>query len=167
MIETQRLILRQWEANDLESLHRIVSDPTTMSFWPTPFTREATEAWIACSLKSYRDNGFGRWAVQLRESDEIIGDCGIIRAEVNGVMEYDLGYIIHHPHWRKGYGYESAAECMRYGFETLGINRFVANMATDNIASARVAEKLGMQLERTFNNPRNRGLETYLYSLER
>lgn len=80
-------------------------------------------------------------------------------------MEHDLGYIVHHPHWSNGYATEAAEACKRYALETLGLRRLVANMPVEHTASARVAEKIGMTLEKTFDNPKNRGIETRLYSL--
>jgi ribosomal-protein-alanine N-acetyltransferase len=82
-----------------------------------------------------------------------------------GQREHDLGYIIHHPYWRQGYGLECARACLEYGIHTLGLRRIVANMAHDHIASARVAERLGMRREASFHHPRNRNILTYVYAL--
>ncbi len=164
VLQTERLLVRQLSLDDLEPLHQILSDPITMRFWPTPFTLETTRAWIERNLQRYAELGFGRWAVVLKTTGALIGDCGVIQAEVAGTLEYDLGYIIDHHHWRHGYASESAAACKAYAVSALGIRRLVANMPTDHVASARVAEKIGMTWERTFNNPRNRGIPTHLYA---
>jgi len=165
VVETDRLRLRELTPEDLEPLSQILSDPITMSFWPAPLDLEATRQWIDRNLRSYAECGLGRWAVILKETDELIGDCGILKAEVAGRREYDLGYIIHHPYWRRGYAVEAAKACQRYAVETLGLKRLVANMPTDHVASIRVAEKIGMRWEKTFDNPKNRGLATHLYAL--
>lgn len=166
VLETARLQLREWSAADAPALYAIVSDPVTMQFWPAPFTREATEAWIARSVASYAANGFGRWALLERDSGQIVGDCGILLNLVDGVEEHDLGYIVHHRYWGRGYAPEAALACRDYGIERLGLRRLVANMATENRASERVAQKIGMVLEKTFNNVRNRELPTYVYAYE-
>ncbi len=166
VIETPRLILRQFESRDLEDLHRILSDATTMSFWPAPFTREETQKWLERRLDSYRENGPARLAVILREENVLIGDCGLVRAEIDRGPENDLGYIIHHAFWRYGYGTEAAEACMRYGFDTLQLHRICANMPVDHIASRRVAERLDMRLEKLFENTRNRNILTCLYVRE-
>jgi RimJ/RimL family protein N-acetyltransferase len=114
---------------------------------------------------SFSATGMGRMLVELRDSGAPIGDCGIVEAEINGRREYDLGYIIHHPYWRQGYGVECARACLEYGIYTLGLRRIVANMAHDHIASARVAERLGMRREASFHHPRNRNILTYVYAL--
>ena len=165
-VETERLILRPPTREDSEALHRIFSDPTTMSFWPVPFTEDDTRRWISRSIQDHEESGFGRQPVILKTSGEIIGDCGVMRAEIAGKPEYDLGYIIHYPFWRNGYAVEAAEACKRHAVEQLGIRRLVANMPVDHKASIRVAEKVGMQREKTFRNPKNRDIETYLYALE-
>lgn len=101
--------------------------------------------------------------VELAASGEVVGDCGIARAEVDGKMENDLGYIIHHPYWRRGLGEECARACLEYGLRETGLRRIVANMPHDHRASIRVAEKLGMRRERLFANRRNRDILSHLY----
>jgi len=163
-IETERLVLRPPVPDDLEALHRILSDPVTMSFWPVSFSEGDTRRWISHSLQDHEEMGFGRRPIILKSSGEIVGDCGILRAEVAGETEYDLGYIIHHPFWGKGYASEAAEACKRHAVERLGIRRLVANMPVDHAASIRVAEKVGMRWEKIFRNPRNRDIETHLYA---
>ncbi len=165
IMETERLLIRQQSLADLEPLHQILSDPITMSFWPTPFTAATTQAWIERNLQRYAQHGWGRWAVVLQQTGVLIGDCGIMHTEVAGALEYDLGYIIDQHHWRQGYASESAAACRDYAISTLGLKRLVANMPIQHAASARVAEKIGMTWEKTFNNPKNRDLPTHLYAL--
>lgn len=165
-IQTPRTVIRPYTEADLERALPILSDPTTMSFWERPLDRDAVAAWVARNARSFRETGLGRMISELRDTGEAIGDCGIMRAEVGGREENDLGYIIHHPYWRRGFGMECARACLEYGLRDLGLRRIVANMPHDHTASVRVAEKLGMRLERSFSNPRNRGIPTHLYALE-
>ncbi|MCC7437627.1 MAG: GNAT family N-acetyltransferase [Armatimonadetes bacterium] len=168
ILETERLTLRQWEPDEFPTVHRILGHAVTMRFWPAPFTPEQSESWLQRSLVTYAAtaNTLGRWATVLKESGEVIGDCGLIQAHINGMPEYDLGYIIQAEHWRKGYGTEAAAAIRDYGFSELKLPRIVANMACNHHGSARVAEAIGMQVETTFANQRNRGVQTFLYSME-
>jgi [ribosomal protein S5]-alanine N-acetyltransferase len=165
-MQTPRTIIRPYAESDVESVLPIFTDPITMSFWERPLDEDAIAAWVARNARSFRETGLGRMLVELRGSGETIGDCGIVRAEVAGCEENDLGYIIHHPYWRRGLGMECARACLEYGLRNLGLRRVVANMPHDHVASARVAEKLGMRLERDFDNPRNRNIRTHLYALE-
>jgi [ribosomal protein S5]-alanine N-acetyltransferase len=165
IIETKRLILKEYSYKDTPELNKILSNPKTMSFWPAPFTEQQTENWIHNNIKRYKELGFGRWAVILKETNELIGDCGIMISEIDGKQENDLGYIFHYPYWKKGYAVEAAEACKEHAFSNLGIQRLCANMAFDHKASRRVAEKIGMKKEKEFYNSRNRNILTYLYSL--
>ena len=167
VVETERLILRHLREDDQDDLLRILSDPITMSFWPSPYTAQGTQDWIARNRERYAALGFGRYAVILRESGALIGDCGIMRFEIDGTLENDLGYIISHEHWRHGYATEAAEACKTYALGALNLDRLCANMPVEHTASRRVAEKIGMRLEKQFQNKRNRDIWTCLYSLDR
>jgi len=164
VIETKRLIIKQYTMEDMQELFKVLSSPITMKFWPEPFTIQKTEEWIKINIESYEKLGYGRWAVFLKENGKFIGDCGIMISEIDGKKENDLGYIIHYPYWKNGYGYEVACACKEYAFNILGMERLCANMAFDNEASRNVALKIGMKKEKEFYNSRNRNLLTYLYS---
>ena len=164
--ETPRLLLREYQPDDLMGLHVILSDAITMQFWPAPFTPEATRSWIERQIASYAKRGYGRWAVIGRESGEQIGDAGFMDANINGRDEVDLGYIIHYPYWRQGFAVEAAGACLAYARAHLPIGRVVANMPHDHLASQRVAERLGMSSAGEFFNPRNRNIRTLLYTTE-
>lgn len=164
IIETKRLILREWEPTDLEELYKILSDPETMSFWPEPFTREGAQSWIDNSKQSFKQYGFGRMAMVLKESNVIIGDCGFKRATIDGKEENDLGFIVYKDFWKQGFGREAALATFKYGIQKLGLSRIVANMEDSHIASRTVAEQIGLKLEKTFLNQRNRNKKTLLLS---
>jgi len=165
-MQTERLALRQYSSLDVDVMMEILGDPITMQFWPQPFNRKETLDWVSRAIDSYADHGFGRWVVERKNDHEVIGDCGILRLEVNGSMEFDLGYIIHHQWWNLGYGCEAARAAMDYALRELQLRRLVAGMADNHYGSARVAEKLGMTLESKFYNPGNSNQLTRLYSIE-
>ncbi|OXM87734.1 GNAT family N-acetyltransferase [Paenibacillus rigui] len=166
-ITTERLLLREYTEADLPVALSMFTSEMTMRFWPKPFDEDQVKGWIERNLHHYREWGFGRWVVTLKDCGRMIGDCGIVKAVINGKTENDLGYIIDHAYWEQGYGYEAAKACLEYGFEVAKLDRLVANMAYDHTASRRVAEKLGMTLETEFNNARNRDFKTYLYAIHR
>jgi len=165
MLKTDRLVIRQYEEDDFEAAHAIFSDPVTMSFWPKPFDREQTKAWIERSRQSSKSSGYGRWVVALNDTNRIIGDCGILDSTIEGTSVYDLGYIISHSDWHQGYGYEAARACMSYGFNVLKLPALCANMPHDHTASRNVAERLGMKRQKQFANARNRNIATFLYMI--
>lgn len=123
MIETPRTLMRPYEGTEAPLLLPVFSDPTTMSFWPRPPDEEDVTAWVARAAREFRETGMGRMLVVDRLTGETIGDCGIMRAEVDGRPENDLGYIIHHPYWGAGLGTECARACLGYGIQTLGLRR--------------------------------------------
>jgi len=128
VLETGRLLLREYTMDDIRSLHAILSDSSTMSFWGQPFKLEDTRNWIEKSMGSYHERGLGRWAVLLRENNELIGDAGIMFTSVDDKMVYDLGYIISSEHWGKGFATEAAEACKTFAFDKLKIERLCANM---------------------------------------
>lgn len=163
MIETERLVLRQFSIADVDALFPILSDPVTMSYWPKPFAYDDVHNWIARSIENYERHGFGRYAIMLKASEELIGDCGIWRLPLEGELVNDLGYIIHHPFWRDGYATEAANAVKDYVFNTLHLDALHANMPWDHHGSRRVAERIGMIKVREFVNERNRNIRTLLY----
>lgn len=166
-LQTARLTLRPYQQDDVDRLLPILSDPTTMEFWPQPLSREQVVKWINHSLQSYDQHGFGRYAVMLGNSDGLIGDVGLIATTIVDEPVIDLGYIIHHPYWTKGYAIEAATAVRDYAFSTLELPTLHVNMPWNHRGSQRVAERLGMTLIKQFDNPRNRYIRTLLYRLDR
>jgi RimJ/RimL family protein N-acetyltransferase len=166
-IETARLILRTYEERDLAALTALLGDAETMAFWPSPFTPEQSAMWLWRNIERRAESIYGRRAVVLKATGELIGDAGVVRAELAGEERDDLGYIIHRMHWGRGYATEAAQALARHYLLVHGLPALYANMAHDHAASRRVAERIGMRRAHTFANPRNRGILSYLYVLER
>lgn len=162
-LETPRLLLREMRPADVESLHRLFSDPLLMRFWP-PFTRAETEACVEVNRRRYAQDGFGLWAITLKGSDEAIGDCGLVRHNVEGSMETGIGWHLLREHWGQGIATEAAHASRDYAFDQQGMERLVASIHPDNRASRRVAEKIGMALLKEYQHWRGLRL---LYVLER
>lgn len=93
-LETERLRLRPMEPGDLDPFHVVVSDPVSMRFYPKPFDREATRAWIERVRRRYEDHGFGLLAVVEKETGEMIGDCGPMLMPVDRDELVELGWHI-------------------------------------------------------------------------
>ncbi|SDY14712.1 Protein N-acetyltransferase, RimJ/RimL family [Evansella caseinilytica] len=146
--ETERLILREYEKEDIAALHTIFSDEETMSYYPAPFSYEKTQQWVESNQKRYVRDGFGLWAVCLKESGDLIGDCGLVKQTVEGETEVEIGYHIHKNYWSKGYASEAARACKKYGFRELGLKKLISIIDPRNIPSMRVAEKIGFMKEK-------------------
>jgi [ribosomal protein S5]-alanine N-acetyltransferase len=148
ILETERLYLRELKPEDFDRLHAIFSDEETMRFYPAPFTREQTGQWIQKNQARYRKDGFGLWGVCLKETDELIGDCGLVRQTVDGRTEIEIGYHIHKKYWSRGFATEAAKACKEYGFHQLHFNKLICLIDPKNIPSIRVAEKIGFTKEK-------------------
>lgn len=163
-LETRRLLLRPYETTDLSAAYAVLGDRETMLFWPEPYSQEQVADIIRAAIATY-PRGYGRLAIIEKSSAELIGECGITIQNIDDVDEYEVGYKIGKVHWGKGYGPEAAGAVLKYGFETLGLKKLCSHMASDHLQSRRVAEKLGMTLEKEYHNPRNRGFLTSVYSI--
>jgi [ribosomal protein S5]-alanine N-acetyltransferase len=153
LIQTERLRLRPYRGDDLDTLAAILGDPETMRFYPRPFTRDESAAWIERvwierNRTRYETEGLGLWAIEIAETGEFIGNCGPTRQTVERTEEIELGWHIAKQHWNRGFATEAAAACRDRCFETLGIDRLIALVRPVNVPSARVAEKIGMRVER-------------------
>lgn len=146
-METKRLSLRPFTMDDLSSLHSIFSDPETMAYYPAPFSEEQTKSWIKRNLERYQVDGFGLWGVLLKENNQFIGDCGLVKQTIAGKTYVEIGYHINKIEWSKGYATEAAMSCMDYGFNTLGLNKLISIIDPKNHPSIRVAEKIGFTKE--------------------
>jgi RimJ/RimL family protein N-acetyltransferase len=146
ILETPRLRLREFIAEDADALARILSDPETMRYYPAPFDRQGVEDWIQRNLRRYANDGFSLWAIILKESGELIGDCGLIKQVVEGTEEIEVGYHLRRDHWGKGLATEAARAVRDYGFASLKVDRLISLIRPENGPSRRVAERNGMKL---------------------
>ena len=149
--ETPRLILRQFNEGDVEALFGFLGDPEVMRFSITgPETREDIQTkYLGSCLKRYARDGLGQWAV-VRKSDGIcVGECGICVQEVDGEREFEISYRLRRDCWGMGLATEATRACRDYGFKTAGLHRMISVIESENAASIRVAEKMGMALEKS------------------
>ncbi len=147
MLTTERLLLRAYTLEDVPALQRLINSRevalNTLRI-PFPYPDGEAERWISTHDESKGDHVF---AVTLRESAELIGTIGLHVNTDHGHAE--LGYWIGVPYWGRGYATEAAAAVMRFGFETLPLNRIFAIHFSRNPASGRVLQKIGMRHEGT------------------
>jgi len=165
MIETERLLIREMNFDDFDALFDILSDAETMAHYPSPFDEEKVRSWIAWNIDNYRKYGFGLWAVVLKECGKVIGDCGVTMQNIDGEMLPEIGYHINKNHSRRGYGSEAAESVKKWAFENTNFDQLYSYMKHTNIASAAVAESIGMTKIKEF--PDNKNGMTYVYSISR
>ena len=108
LLETERLFLREMDRNDYDALYRVLADTEIMRHYPYTFDEARVRAWIERNMERYRVNGFGLWAVCLKGSGEMIGDCGLTLQTINGNELPEIGYHIRRDFQRRGYAKEAA-----------------------------------------------------------
>ncbi len=148
ILETPRIRLREYTHGDLAALATIFADEEQMRYYSRPKSRDESLAWIDWNLGLYEERGFGLWAMESIETGEFMGDCGLTPQTVEGVMEIEVGWHTRRDHWNKGLATEAATACRDHAFLDLKLKRLISIIHPDNIASRRVAEKLGMEVEK-------------------
>lgn len=163
-LETDRLILRPMLASDLDALHLIFADAKVMAaFDHRPFTHEQMERWLQRNLDHQEQFGYGLFSVLHKDTGELIGDCGLEQMEVDGMKIAELGYDFRSDVWNKGYATEAAAAVRDYAFDVLHLPQLISLIRSGNLASRRVAEKIGMTLAEEFTRD---GIRYWKYSLQ-
>ena len=143
-LETERLILRPLMLDDFNAVHSWANNPenTRLMLWG-PNNEEETKSFLS---KTTPGKDF---AVVLKESDNVIGSCGIYPDADNNNGE--VGWILHRDYWRHGYGTEIGGALIKYGFEELSLRRIIAEGAAENYGSRRVMERNGMRQEAIYH----------------
>lgn len=162
IVETPRLRLREFTPADATALHAVLGDAEVMRY---SLSGPRTLAQVAQGIGEYQthyQDGLGFWAVILKQSNTLIGFCGLKPLDVDGERELELGYRLAHAYWGQGFATEAATAVCRHAFATLHVARIVAAIDDANIASRRVIEKLGMKFERPYDY---KGIATRLYAL--
>jgi len=142
VLETSRLLLRELTLDDVDGLLELFGDPEAMWAYPSTKDRAETERWIERSIRSYRVNGWGLWAVIRRDDGRFLGDCGMLLQPVDGAEVAELGYHIVRSEWRRGYATEAALACRDWYFANPANDRLVSIIWPPNTASRRVAERV-------------------------
>lgn len=150
-LTTPRLHLRELVSEDFDSLFAILSDPETMRFYPSPYSADGVKDWLDRNLQRYRDWGHSLWAVELRQTGEFVGQCGITYQSINNQSLPEIGYQFNRQFWGNGYATEAAWACLEYGFEQLEFDEIFIHTYVKNIPSQKVAERLGMNKLNVFD----------------
>jgi RimJ/RimL family protein N-acetyltransferase len=143
VLATPRLKLRQLTPDDLDAVERVRAD--ARRFWGLPLlSHDEVREWLERHVAGYSRTGFDLWGVELRATRELIGDCGLVRREIAGRDEIELGYHLLEEHWGHGYATEAASACVDYG-RARGHTRIVALILPSNLPSQAVARHVGLR----------------------
>ena len=144
ILETNRLILREMVDEDYFSLQKVISDPENMKYYDKPYDEEGVWKWLNWCKFSYFKYGFGLWAVVLKETGEMIGDCGVSMQYIDDEMKPEIGYHLRLDYHRKGIGKEMTQAVKDYFFTHYEFDEVYSYMDKDNVASYKTAEANGM-----------------------
>jgi RimJ/RimL family protein N-acetyltransferase len=150
ILETPRLILRRQVIEDLEGLWALYCNPNIIKYIPdAPRSREEAKEELEWHMHGHpRNPQLGLWATIHKETGKFIGRCGLLPWTIDGQNEVEVAYTIAEEFWGKGLGTEAAQAILEYGFNKLNLSRLVCLIDSDNIASQKVAENIGMTFEK-------------------
>jgi len=169
ILETNRLILRHLVNDDLDDLFALYSDPEIRQYFPEGLlnlaeTKEELE-WHMNGHPKYPE--LGLWATIHKETGKFIGRCGLLPWEIDGKLEVEIAYLLDKSFWHQGLATEAAQGILKYGFENLNLSRLICLIDPENISSQRVAERIGMTLERKVDGIAGDNYPTLIYSIHK
>ncbi len=144
IVETERLYMREMEQTDYDSLCNILQDEDTMYAYEGAFSDDEVREWLDRQISRYHQWNFGLWAVILKDTDEMIGQCGLTMQPWKETEVLEIGYLFNRSYWHKGYATEAAEACKHYAFEILKADEVCSIIRDTNTASQKVAIRNGM-----------------------
>ena len=164
-LETDRLILREMNPDDYDALYAVLADSDSMQHYPYAFDEKRVRDWIQRNMERYGIFGFGLWAVCLKETGEMIGDCGLTMQMIHGAVKPEIGCHIRRDMQRKGYAKEAAAAVRDWTFGHTPFQKIYAYMKFTTVPSARTAQSWGCRLVDEYQDEAN-GI-TKVYAIDR
>ena len=168
ILETDRLYLREMVQEDFPDLCKMLKDEEVMRAYEHAFADREAHEWLDRQIMRYQQYGFGLWAVIIKDSDEMIGQCGITMQDIEGVEVPEVGYLFQKAYWHQGYASEAAAACKKYAFEVLEVPELYSIIRDTNIPSQKVAVRNGMTHKGQFvKHYYGIDMPHYIYSITR
>lgn len=167
VLETKRLYLREMNMADFPLLSTMLQDIEVMYAWEHAFSDREVVEWIERNIARYRRDGCGYWLAFERETGRGVGQIGLIREAVFGVSHFGIGWMLARRYWGRGYATEAAAAAMEYAFDELGAPRVIADIRPANHSSIRVAERIGMRVQGSYDKIYNHRTMRHLLYVRR
>ena len=169
ILETERLILRRLIMDDLNDLFALYRDPEIRRYFPEGVlnlaeTKEELE-WHMNGHPEYPE--LGLWATIYKQTGKFIGRCGLLPWEIDGKLEVEVAYLLDKAFWGQGLATEAAKAILDYGFRKLNLPRLICLIDPQNLASQRVAQRIGMTLEKRVDGIAGDNFPTLIYSISR
>lgn len=142
--------MREMTPDDYEALCLMLKDEKVMYAYAHAFDDTEVQEWLNRQLQRYKEYGFGLWAVILKETEEMIGQCGLTMQECRREQVLEIGYLFQKEYWHQGYAAEAANACKQYAFNVLQAEKVYSIIRDSNMASQHVAIRNGMKPEGEF-----------------
>ncbi|MCH7336226.1 GNAT family N-acetyltransferase [Acinetobacter sp. NIPH 2699] len=155
MIETARLRLRQWIPEDYPHFAVMSTNPQVMQYFPKLLTRAESDAMIDKMKSIIESQGWGFWAVELKENHQFIGFVGLHDQPTQFSFSpcVEIGWRLDQPYWGQGYATEAAKAALAFAFNQLKLDKVVSFTTLENEKSQAVMKKLEMRKVTTFQHP--------------
>lgn len=141
--------LRELSDADLDFLTEMLGDAHVMQYWPKLLDRDEAEQWLRKQQERYKTDGCGYWLIVDRETHKPVGQAGVLMTDIEGERLPCVGYMIHKPYQRMGYGASAADMCVEYIFNTLKADAAWTLIRPENEPSLKLSRKLGFEEIRT------------------
>ena len=155
ILETDRLFLREMNMDDFDALYQVLADSEIMQHYPYTFDEKRVRDWIERNMNRYVKDGFGLWAVCLKDTGEMIGDCGLTLQNIEGEMLPEIGYHIRRDKQHKGYAKEAAKGVLEWAKENTDYSALYSYCKYTNLPSIKTAEAIGMKFDREYPDEAN------------
>ncbi len=169
ILETDRLLLRRLVMDDLDALYKLYSDPDVRRYFPEGvLDHKETQEELEWFLNGHpKHPELGLWATIQKSSGKFIGRCGLLPWTIEGRHEVEIAYLLDKEFWGQGFASEGALAIRDYAFKKLGLQRLVCLIDPKNIASQKVAEKIGMTLEKQVDGIDGDNYPTLIYAINK
>ncbi|MCR5327290.1 MAG: GNAT family N-acetyltransferase [Saccharofermentans sp.] len=155
ILETERLFLREMTMDDFDALNAVLGDDAIMIHYPYTFDEARVRSWIERNMNRYRNDGFGLWAVCLKDSGEMIGDCGLTLQNIEGEMLPEIGYHIRADRQGQGFAREAALAVRDWAFANTEYPALYSYCKYTNVGSYKTAESIGMKFLKEYPDADN------------
>lgn len=169
ILETPRLLLRHLMLDDLDQLFSLYQDTEVRKYFPEGvLSYEETREELEWHMNGHPNHPrLGLWATIHKETGKFIGRCGLLPWDIEGKLEIEIAYLLDKSFWHQGLATEAASGIMNHAFEQLNLTRLICLIDPENFASQRVAERIGMTVERKVDGIDGDDFPTLIYAIEK
>ncbi len=168
VLETQRLVLREMTQADFSELCKILQDDDVMYAYEGAFSIDEVQEWLDRQIERYKEYEFGLWAVVLKGTGAMIGQCGVTMQDYKNSKVMEVGYLFQKEHWHHGYASEAAIACKEYAFDKLNAKEVYSIIRDTNIPSQNVAARNGMTcIDKFMKHYRGIDMPHFLFSVKK